>query len=45
MSSPKKECEHHIYKVGGPQASLILCDMCGRVKVIKNKDGQWENLY
>jgi hypothetical protein len=42
----RKECSGHCcYKVGGKQAELILCDKCGRIRCIRNKDGLWENLY
>jgi hypothetical protein len=38
------ECtDHHCYKVG-ITGTLILCEFCGRVKAIKEKD-EWKMMY
>ena len=40
-----EECKDHCKYVIGGKADILVCERCGRVKVIRNKDGNWENLY
>jgi hypothetical protein len=39
------ECKGHCYYKIGLKADVILCDRCGRIRAIRNADGNWENLY
>ena len=39
------ECENHCKYIIGGKADLCVCERCGRIKAIRNKDGFWENLY
>lgn len=51
MEEPKEEmmgeeeCKNHCYYKMGVTGKMILCARCGRIKVVKEADGEWKVLH